>query len=65
MKKRRSRKRIHPKNMIAGFKEVFKTVVVKKTSLRNLLLTVLVRVCGKNFADPMKLRPGCRTRTYT
>ena len=49
MKKRRSRKRVHPRNIIAGFKEVFKTVVVKKTSLRNLLLTVLAVSVAKTL----------------
>ena len=41
MKKRRSQKRVHPKTIIARFKEVFKTMDVKKTSLRNLLLSVV------------------------
>ena len=41
MKKRRSQKWVHPNTIIAGFKEVFKTRVVKKTSLRNLLLSIV------------------------
>ena len=52
MKKRRSRKRVHPKNMIAGFKEVFKTVVVKKNKFAEPIADGLGGVCGKNFADP-------------
>ena len=41
MKKRRSQRRVHPKAIIAHFREVFKTMDVKKTSLRNLLLSVV------------------------
>lgn len=49
MKKRRSPKRVHPKTMITRFKEVFKTTSVKKTSLRNLLLTVFAVSVAKTF----------------
>lgn len=49
MKKRRSRKRGHPKTIIASFQEGFKTVCEKKTSLRNLLLTVLAVSVSKTF----------------
>ena len=49
MKKRRSRKWVHPKNIIAGFQEVFKPENVKKTSLRNLLLTVIAVSVAKTF----------------
>ena len=49
MKKRRSQKRVHPRTIIASFKEVFKTIVVKKTSLRNLLLSVVAVSVSKTL----------------
>ena len=49
MKKRRSQKRVHPRAIIASFKEVFKTIVVKKTSLRNLLLSVVAVSVSKTL----------------
>ena len=49
MKKRRSPRRVHPKHILTGFKEVFKSVCVKKTSLRNLLLTVVAVSVAKTF----------------
>ena len=49
MKKRRSQKRVHPDTIIASFKEVFKTRVVKKTSLRNLLLSVVAVSVAKTL----------------
>ena len=49
MKKRRSEKRVHPNTIIASFKEVFKTGVVKKTSLRNLLLSVVAVSVAKTL----------------
>ena len=44
-----SRKRANPKKIIAGFKEVFKGVCVKKTSQRNFFLTVLAVSVSKTF----------------
>ena len=49
MKKRRSPKRVHPKTMVTRFKEVFKTTGIKKTSLRNLLLTVIAVSVARTF----------------
>jgi len=49
MKKRRSQRRVDPKTMIARFKEVFKTSDVKKTSLRNLLLSVVAVSVAKTL----------------
>lgn len=49
MKKRRSPKRVHPKTMVTRFKEVFKTTGIKKTSLRNLLLTLIAVSVAKTF----------------
>ena len=49
MKKRRARKRVHPKNMIAGFKEICKTTDVKKTGLRHLLLSIVAVSVAKTL----------------
>ena len=44
---RYSGKRVHPRKIIAGFKEVFKGICVKKTSLRNFFLGVLAVSASK------------------
>ena len=46
---RYSRKRVHPKKIIAGFKEVFKDVCVKKTLQRNFFLTLTAVSVSKTF----------------
>ena len=46
---RYSRKRAHPKKIIAGFQEVFKGVCVKKTSQRNFFLTLIAVSVSKTF----------------
>ena len=49
MKKRRTPKRVHPKTMIASFKEIFKDNPIKKTTVRTLLLTVVAVSVAKTF----------------
>ena len=46
---RNSRKRANPRKIIAGFQEVFKQVLVKITSQRNLLLVILAVSVSKTF----------------
>jgi len=46
---RYSRKRANPKKIIAGFREVFKGVCVKKTSQRNFFLTFTAVSVSKTF----------------
>ena len=46
---RYSRKRVHPRKIIAGFKEVFKGICVKKTSQRNFFLVVLAVSASRTF----------------
>ena len=46
---RYSRKRVNPKKIIAGFKEVFKGVCVKKTRQRNFFLTLIAVSVSKTF----------------
>ena len=46
---RYSRKRVHPEKIIAGFKEVFKGVCVKKTHRRNFFLTLIGVSVSKTF----------------
>lgn len=47
MKKRTHPKRVNPRKMITHFSEIFKSVSLKKPSLRNLLLSVIA-ICVAN-----------------
>ena len=46
---RYSRERVHPRKIIAGFKEVFKGICVKKTSRRNFFLTLMAVSGSRTF----------------
>ena len=46
---RYSRKRVHPRKIIAGFEKVFKGICVKKTSLWNFFLTLMVVSASRTF----------------
>ena len=49
MKSRCYPKRVNPKTMITHFHEIFKPAVLKKTSLRNLLLVTIAVAVAKTF----------------
>ena len=49
MKNRYARNRANPKTMITHFRELFKSVGLKKTSFRNLLLPVIAVCTAKTF----------------
>ena len=46
---RYSRERVHPKKIIAGLREVFKGVCVKKTSQRNFFLVIIAVCVSRTF----------------
>ena len=49
MKNRYAPKRANPKTMITHFREVFKSIGLKKPSFRNLLLAVMAVCTAKTF----------------